>query len=214
MRPNETVSEQRGGEASDVGESIRGGVAMAASDSDKCQAAKNKIAGKYAFCRQKSVAKGIKKGLPPDFSKCVEKFDDKWGKTELKFGTECPTLGDGADIKQRVENCMLGVASILDCVNVAGSCWYFGQDGASCTATCASLGLVVDPATSTFAGASPANCNAVLDALGDGNPAVVASGPCLVGLGCHVFGGTTRTLCDVSSDGAALAGYERVCACQ
>jgi hypothetical protein len=189
-------------------------IATAVTDAQKCQAAKNKIAGKYAFCRQKAFAKSVKKGIPPDFTKCVEKFDDKWNKTELKLGTACPTLGDGADIRQHIEHCTLGVASILDCVSVAGSCWFLGQDGDSCDAACASVGLVVDPATSAYAGASPANCNAVLDALGDTNPPVGASGPCLISLGCHIFGGTTRTLCDASTDDAAIAGYERVCACQ
>jgi len=189
-------------------------VGMAATNTEKCQAKKNQVAGKYAACRQNAVAKGIKKNAPADFTKCIEKFDKQWSKAELKWGTECQTLGDGADIKQRVENCMLGVSSILACVSVAGSCWYLGPDGDSCEQTCASLGLAVDPATSAFAAASSANCNAVLDALGDQNPDVV--GPpaaCLIGLGCHVLNGTTRTLCN-SADDAAFAGAERACACQ
>jgi hypothetical protein len=183
-------------------------------DAEKCQSKKNKIAGKYAACRQIVTAKSVQKGVPPDFTKCVEKFDKLWDKSETKWGTECANLGDGADIKQHVENCMLGVASLLACVPVGGSCWYLGQDGASCTDACASLGLVVDPATSAFAAASAANCNAVLDALGDGNPDWVGPpGECLVALGCHVLNGSSRVLCG-SVDGAAVAGTERACACQ
>jgi hypothetical protein len=189
-------------------------VATAATNAQKCEAKKNQIAGKYAACREKAVAKGIKKDEPPDFTKCVEKFDKLWDKAETKWGTECPTLGDANDIKQRVENCMLGVSSILACVSVAGSCWYLGQPGDSCETACSSLGLVIDPATGTFAAASADNCNGVLDALGDQNPDVVGPpGACLIGLGCHVIGGSTRTLCN-SADDAASGAAERACACQ
>ena len=189
-------------------------LAIAATDNQKCRAQKNKIAGKYSFCRQKAYAKGAKKDEPPDFTKCVEIFDKLWAKAESKWGTECQTLGDAADIKQRVENCTTGLASILDCVNVAGSCWFLGQAGESCDDVCTGRGLVVDPATAAFAAASAGNCNAVLDALGDTNPAYV--GPvsaCLISLGCHVTNGDTRFLCG-STDDAALLSAERACACE
>lgn len=190
------------------------GLAIAATDNQKCRAQKNKIAGKYSFCRQKAFAKGVKKDEPPDFSKCVELFDKLWAKAESKWGTQCQTLGDAAEIKQRVENCTTGLASILDCVDVAGSCWFLGQPGESCNDVCAGRGLVVDPATAAYAGTSDANCNAVLDALGDTNPPYV--GPvsaCLVPVGCHVTGGNSRFLCG-STDDAALGNAERACACE
>jgi len=41
------------------------------SDADKCEAAKNKEAGKSAFCRQKAEATAIKKGTAPDYTKCT-----------------------------------------------------------------------------------------------------------------------------------------------
>src|SRR5262245_40660487 len=71
-------------------------IAHAASDADKCEAAKNKIAGKYAACRQGAVAKAIKKATPPDYSKCDAKFGPKWGSAETKGGGMCPTNGDEA----------------------------------------------------------------------------------------------------------------------
>ncbi|MGH7788796.1 MAG: DUF1566 domain-containing protein [Candidatus Binatia bacterium] len=66
----------------------------AISDADKCEAAKNKIAGKYAFCRQKAEAKAIKKGMVPDFSQCDAKFGPKWIDAETTGGGMCPTNGD------------------------------------------------------------------------------------------------------------------------
>lgn len=189
-------------------------IAFAATDNQKCRAQKNKIAGKYSFCRQKAHAKSVKKEEPPDFTKCVELFDKLWAKAESKWGTECQTLGDASEIKQRVENCTTGMASILDCVGVAGSCWFLGQPGQSCDDVCAERGLAVDPATAAYAAASDANCNSVLDALGDTNPAYV--GPvnaCLIAVGCHVTNGNTRSLCG-STDEAALVTAERACACE
>lgn len=68
------------------------GTALGISPESKCEAKKNKIAGKYAFCRQKAEAKAIKKGAAPDYSKCNEKLSDKWAKAEqqaIDKGTAC-----------------------------------------------------------------------------------------------------------------------------
>lgn len=67
---------------------------QALTDAEKCEAAKNKIAGKYAFCRQKAEAKGIKSGSAPDYSQCDAKFGLKWGVAESNGGGMCPTNGD------------------------------------------------------------------------------------------------------------------------
>lgn len=66
----------------------------ALTDAEKCEAAKNKIAGKYAFCRQKAEAKAIKTGAAPDFSQCDAKLGLKWGTAEANGGGMCPTNGD------------------------------------------------------------------------------------------------------------------------
>jgi hypothetical protein len=71
--------------------------AHALTDAEKCEAGKNKVAGKYAACRQKAVSTAIKKGLmAPDYSKCDAKFTDKWGKVETDGAGMCPTNGDVA----------------------------------------------------------------------------------------------------------------------
>jgi hypothetical protein len=63
---------------------------MALDAADKCEAKKNKFAGKYYFCREKAEMKGILKGLPPDYSKCTSKFDEKWAQEETKGDGMCP----------------------------------------------------------------------------------------------------------------------------
>jgi hypothetical protein len=54
------------------------GPAGAVSDAVKCQAAQLKEVGKYAPCRLKEELKAVKKGVAPDYTKCVTKFNEKW----------------------------------------------------------------------------------------------------------------------------------------
>jgi hypothetical protein len=72
------------------------GPAAGATDAEKCEAAKNKIAGKHAFCRQKAEAKSIKTGDPVDYSKCNTRYGIKWARAEAAGGGTCPTSGDQA----------------------------------------------------------------------------------------------------------------------
>ena len=88
--------------------------AAALSDADKCEAAKNKEAGKYAFCRQKAEATAIKKGLPPNYTKCDSKLTDKWGKAETKGGGMCPTNGDLANMQARITTDADAIAACLN----------------------------------------------------------------------------------------------------
>jgi hypothetical protein len=74
-----------------VGTFVFAGASLALDPAPKCQAGKNKEAGKYAFCRQKAEAKAITTGDLADYTKCNEKFFDKWAKAEAKAGTvRCP----------------------------------------------------------------------------------------------------------------------------
>jgi hypothetical protein len=66
------------------------GTAGALDPGPKCEAGKNKEAGKYANCRHKAEAKAITTGLPADYSKCEEKFLTKWQSLEDKAGGACP----------------------------------------------------------------------------------------------------------------------------
>jgi len=65
---------------------------------DKCEAGKNKEAGKYAYCRQKAEGKFVLTGDTSAritaLDKCVAKWTLKWGKLETNAAGACPTVGD------------------------------------------------------------------------------------------------------------------------
>lgn len=85
-----------------VGVLLIAGPGWAASDAEKCEAAKLKEAGKYHYCRMKAESKAVKKSEAPYYDKCLSKFTEKWGKAELKAAGQCPTDGDGVDIDAEV----------------------------------------------------------------------------------------------------------------
>ncbi len=108
------------------------GSALAITPEDKCEADKNKIAGKYAFCRQKAEAKAIKKGEAPDYSKCDTKLLDKWAKAEQKAidkGTTCVDSVSDTAIQNLVTAHADGVANALagGSLPAAGSLLATGQ---------------------------------------------------------------------------------------
>ena len=78
------------------------GRAEALSPAQKCQAAKLKITGKYAFCRLKADAKAVKTGQPADYTKCDGKFTSKFGDAEAQAGGMCPTQGDVSGVESQV----------------------------------------------------------------------------------------------------------------
>jgi hypothetical protein len=73
--------------------------AVAASEAEKCAAAKIKLAGKYGQCRAKAVAKAIKAGAPPDYLRCDTKLMEKWGQAEEDAQGACPTTGDATEVQ-------------------------------------------------------------------------------------------------------------------
>jgi len=75
------------------------GTATAATDAQKCAAAKLKAAGKYAACRLGADAKAESSGLAADYSKCDAARQASWTKTEAKYGSACPTSGDDATVQ-------------------------------------------------------------------------------------------------------------------
>lgn len=87
-----------------------GGLPGPGGDAAKCQSGKVKESGKYAACRFKALAKGIKDGVAPDFTKCNDKLSNKWTKLEEKT---CSTTGDGATVKAAIDACYDVVAGNL-----------------------------------------------------------------------------------------------------
>jgi hypothetical protein len=72
---------------------------QAATDAEKCEAARLKLAGKYAQCLLGAEAKGILKDEIADFTKCSTKYDEKCAAILAKYGAECPLPADCASIK-------------------------------------------------------------------------------------------------------------------
>lgn len=88
--------------------------AGAITSEEKCEAEKNKIAGKYAFCRQKAEAKAIRKGEAADYSKCDAKYSDKWTNAENRAGPGiCPSEGDEATMQEFISQHSDSVAVAL-----------------------------------------------------------------------------------------------------
>ena len=84
-------------------------MAEAGSPAQQCQAGKNKIAGKYAACRENAEAKEATSGDGEKFhqaiAKCSLKFGIAWQNAESKAvgaGTTCPSVGDAAAIEATV----------------------------------------------------------------------------------------------------------------
>ena len=79
------------------------GSAQGLGPEDKCEADKNKIAGKYAFCRQNAEAKAIKKGEAADYSKCDSKLTLTVGQGRAegdRQGDGVHRLGVGAGMRR------------------------------------------------------------------------------------------------------------------
>lgn len=100
---------------------------------------------------------------------------------------------------------------------VGGSCWYLGDPGASCDATCGAIGATCAAATITFAGSEGTNehCQSVLAALGVTDP-FAESSECLGGFGCSNIPGFLSARCSAPPTTCAAAGatVARACACQ
>lgn len=122
--------------------------AGAVTPADKCEAAKNKIAGKYYFCRAKAEAKALTTSTAPDYSKCTAKFDDKWNTAETIGGGMCPDNQSTASMNAYVATqaseaaAVIGGALAAECgdniVNTGGE----ACDGSDLNGeTCVSLGF-------------------------------------------------------------------------
>jgi hypothetical protein len=98
-----------------------GGRALGISAADKCESAKNKIAGKYALCRQKAEAKAIKSATAPDFTKCDPKFSQKWAAAKMASGGMCPTQGDESALQSCIAAHTSEVAAALTNGGTCGS---------------------------------------------------------------------------------------------
>jgi hypothetical protein len=112
------------------------GTALAtATPAQKCQAAKNKAAGKYALCRGNAEATLAKTGDTTKYdeaiTKCETKYQTAWQKAEQKAvdaGSTCTTTGDQAAVEgvadEFTDNVAqhLGGAALEDCPGDLATC--------------------------------------------------------------------------------------------
>ena len=94
--------------------------ALGATAAQKCRQAKNKEAGKYAYCRQKVEAKfavlGDSAVRTAGLQKCRDKYDAKWPLLESKAlaaGDACPSAADQTDIRDATDTFTSDVATAL-----------------------------------------------------------------------------------------------------
>lgn len=88
--------------------------AHAVDPSARCEADKNKIAGRYLACRHKAISKGIQRRGAPDYSRCESKFARSWQTAEAKAGAACPTVGDETAMKGLFDQTVGANAGLLD----------------------------------------------------------------------------------------------------
>jgi hypothetical protein len=95
-------------------------VDAAGTPAQKCQAAKNKEAGKYTACRENAEAKLAASGDTTKYgeaiTKCSDKFTTAWQKHEDKAvaaGSACPSVGDATGIGGKVTATTDTVAALV-----------------------------------------------------------------------------------------------------
>lgn len=208
---------------------VGAGSAHAATNGEKCAAAKMKAAAKYSSCRLSADSKAESSGEPADYTKCDSQQASSWQKAEDKYGVECLTSGDQATIQANLteaSDCVSGVlgGNGASCdfnenppcapggVIAYDTCWVLSALGDNCTSACGLAGLAYDTATETVVGypGNIARCLNVLDQFG-----YTVSGSWGVG-------GPPDTGCAVSSNPylsttvtptGLYSGFRRVCGC-
>jgi hypothetical protein len=92
----------------------------AASPSQTCQSAKNKLAGAYASCREKAEAKfaitGDATRRTAALQSCLDRYNLKWPLTESRAGgagVPCPSVGDQNAIQDVTDTYTNNVATAL-----------------------------------------------------------------------------------------------------
>ena len=123
----------------------------------RCQASKNKAAGKYVACRATAEAKFASKGdmikYDESLTKCESKYQKAWGKAETKAvdaGSLCTTVGDQNDVQSVADEYSdnvaqhLGGAPLEDCPADLSTC---DTDLTSCNGGTATMGDVLSGKT-------------------------------------------------------------------
>lgn len=78
-----------------------GSATAAVTSAQHCEADKLKRTGAYLLCRLKADAKAVKTAQPADYATCDAKLAAAFTAADAKYGAECPTSGDAADLQSR-----------------------------------------------------------------------------------------------------------------
>lgn len=204
--------------------------AQAATNGEKCAAAKMKAAAKFASCRLAADAKAESSGEMADYTKCTETQAASWLKIEDKYSTDCLTSGDQASVQGDLTDATGCVSGLLagapgSCATtqdppcpvdgevVEGVCWLLGAADDTCSGACGAAGMLYDSATASYAG-NPSNLgNCLYVAAKLGYPVGGSFG--LGGppdTGCAVQGSAPYLSTSVTANGNYSA-FRRVCAC-
>jgi len=111
--------------------------------------------------------------------------------------------------------CVFDTSACDPCdVSVGGSCWFLSPVGQSCSDVCAANGLIVDPATTTYAGSGGTNaqCGDVLTALGV--PVSPIFNDTVEAVGCSVTGSARVRFTTTTTADAKDMYFARACACE
>ncbi len=77
-----------------VGLSLSPAAARSVSDSQACDIAKSRSAGRYSQCLLRAERKALRKNTATDTQSCEAAFERSWLKAEARYGDACPTTGD------------------------------------------------------------------------------------------------------------------------
>jgi cysteine-rich repeat protein len=91
-----------------------GGVPGPGAATASCHSGKLRDAGKYADCRFGATAKGLRRTVAPDFTRCVSKFAASWNRLEDSVSKPCATNGDLAGIQAGLDGCHGAIVAVLD----------------------------------------------------------------------------------------------------
>ncbi len=175
----------------------------------KCEENKLKESGKYSKCRLKAEAKGVKKAEQADYTKCEEKFGEKWDKVEGKAEGACPTNGDVDSMDARITTDAAEIATLLaggtlaECGDGSINVAWEQCDGADLGGeTCTGLRFVGGTlACDVTCGFDTSGC--VVGTCGDGvvnQPSEQCDGTDLNGVLCEQFGLLGDPGCDSSCE--------------
>jgi hypothetical protein len=132
----------------------------------------------------------------------------------------------GPDTDTSADAGSVDAGTFCDGVEWSGFCWYLGEMGADCWATCSAHESLFDVATVDIVGSSGTNesCRAVLDALKasgfDTGEGEVMASPCGTGTGCIYtpgdpgIGPRARCYMPETSADSEHENSSRVCACR